>query len=379
MTNVTAQHCKIEKDLIEYNGRKKRLMNKLIDKAIVFTLCIASYIEYGYDIYIVVPVICVLAASALLSYIENDKVNIFVFIAYCAVCVLFPYFLFFLPLICYDAFFSGARYALLAAIVPLGAGAARFPVIVCVVTALFIALSYLIKLRTVSLEKIRSEYIALRDTTKEFSLQLESKNKELMEKQDYEINLATLNERNRIARDIHDSIGHILSNSILQTGALIATCKDEDTRGKLGTLKETLVRGMDSVRSSIHDLHDESIDLYTETKALADDFHFCDIAVDYDMDSNPDKKIKYALLAVIKEALSNIIKHSDATMVKITLREHPALYQLIIKDNGSKKETGGEGIGLKNIEQRIDVLSGIVNIGYDNGFTVFISIPKEAA
>lgn len=353
-------------------------MNKLIDKAIVFTLCIVSYTEYDYDIYIVVPVICVLAASAFLSFLENDTVSMFVFIAYCAACALFPNFLFFLPLVCYDIFFSSRQYALLLSLVPLGIGLSEFPLLTCVVTALFIALAYLIKLRTVSLEKVRNEYIALRDTTKEFSLQLESKNKELMEKQDYEINLATLNERNRIARDIHDSVGHILSNSILQTGALIATCKDEDIRKRLGTLKDTLAQGMDSVRSSIHDLHDESIDLYTETKALADNFHFCDIKIDYDMESNPHKKVKYALLAVMKEALSNVIKHSDATTVHITLREHPALYQLIIKDNGSKKETSGEGIGLKNIEQRINGLNGIVNIGCDNGFTVFISIPKEA-
>lgn len=354
-------------------------MNKLIDKAIIFTLCIVSYIDYKYDIYIVVPVICVLAASAISSYLENDTVSMFIFIAYCAACMLVTNFLFFLPLICYDIFLSTRQFALPAALVPLGAGLSVFPLLTCIVTALFIVLSYLVKLRTVSLEKVRREYIALRDTTKEFSLQLESKNKELMEKQDYEINLATLNERNRIARDIHDSIGHLLSNSILQTGALMATCKDKDMREKLGTLKDTLVQGMDGVRSSIHDLHDESIDLYTETKTLAGNFHFCEIALDYDIESNPDKKVRYALLAVIKEALSNVIKHSDATSVKITLREHPALYQLIIKDNGSKKETSGEGIGLKNIEQRINGLKGIVNIGYDNGFAVFISIPKEAS
>ena len=217
----------------------------------------------------------------------------------------------------------------------------------------------------------------MRDTTKEFSLQLEGKNRELMEKQDYEINLATLNERNRIARDIHDSIGHLLSNSILQTGALMATCKNETLYNNLNTLKNTLIAGMDSVRESIHGLYDESVDLYTEVRALIDNFHFCEILLDYDMESNLDKKIKYALLSIIKEALSNVIRHSDATGVKLTLREHPALYQLIIKDNGSKKEVSSEGIGLKNIKQRVDSLKGIVNIRYENGFMLFISIPKE--
>jgi signal transduction histidine kinase len=232
------------------------------------------------------------------------------------------------------------------------------------------------KHRSFLLEKTKSKYNALRDTTKEFSLQLENKNKELMEKQDYEINLATLNERNRIARDIHDSVGHILSNAILQTGALMATCRDEVMKERLTVLKDTLSSGMDSVRSSVHDLYEESIDLYTETKRLCDGFDFCEIALDYDMDSNPDKKVKYTMLSVVREALSNIIRHSDATQVRITLREHPALYQLIVRDNGTKKAPDGDGIGLKNIAQRVESVGGLVNIGYDKGFTVFVSIPK---
>ena len=61
-------------------------------------------------------------------------------------------------------------------------------------------------------------------------------------------------------------------------------------------------------------------------------------------------KIKYCFAAIIKEALSNVIKHSNATAVKIVLREHPALYQLCIEDNGkgySEKEADSKGIGLK--------------------------------
>jgi signal transduction histidine kinase len=352
-------------------------MNKIIDKIIVLTLCIVSYIQYKYDIYIVVPVICAAAVSALLSYLEKDIADITAFIAYNVVCIIYPAFLFFLPLISYDIFLSGKQYMLIAALIPVSIGFSAFPLLTCVFIILFMVISYLIRYRTASAEKLRAEYISLRDSTKELSLQLERHNHELMEKQDYEINMAMLNERNRIARDIHDSVGHLLSNSILQTGALITTCKDENLKEKLDVLKATLTEGMESIRSSIHDLHDESIDLYTEVRSLADNFHFCDILLDFDMESNPDKKIKYTIIAVLKEALSNIIKHSDAKNVRITLREHPALYQLTVKDDGSKKEISGEGIGLNNIEQRVNSLKGIVNIAYDKGFMVFVSIPKE--
>jgi signal transduction histidine kinase len=94
---------------------------------------------------------------------------------------------------------------------------------------------------------------------------------------------------------------------------------------------------METVRTSIHDLHDESLDLYTEIKGLCDNFDFCGIELNFDMDSNPDRKVKYTLLFIVKEALSNIIRHSDATHAAVTLTEHPALYQLVVRDNAQKR------------------------------------------
>ncbi len=353
-------------------------MNKLLDKLILFTLCIVFYVQYAQGEYIIVPIICVLSASALASYFQAQLFRFLVFAAYCVCCFVFPVLLFFIPLFCYDVLGIKWKYAVFLAVLPAAARASGIPAASWVFIVLFAALSWFLNQRTGSLEKARREFISLRDSTKELSLRLEDKNRELLEKQDYEVNLATLNERNRIARDIHDSIGHILSNSILQTGALMATCREEAMRERLTTLKDTLSQGMDSIRESIHNLHDEAVDLYTEAKTLVDNFHFCEISMDYDVDGNPDKKIKYALLAVLKEALSNIIKHSNASFVQVVLREHPALYQLSVKDDGiGNGNGGGDGIGLINIRQRVGELNGVVNISGENGFTVFISIPKE--
>ena len=88
-----------------------------------------------------------------MSYLENDTVNTAVFLAYCAVSVIYPVFLFFLPLICYDIFSSRARYALLIAVIPAGVGFTTLPLLGCIFIIPFIALSYLIKLRTASVEK----------------------------------------------------------------------------------------------------------------------------------------------------------------------------------------------------------------------------------
>ena len=162
----------------------------------------------------------------------------------------------------------------------------------------------------------------------------------------------------------------------------------------LYAIKDTLSEAMDSIRNSVHDLHEESIDLHIEIQKLLDNYTYCPVKLEYQVDSNPEKDIKYCFIAVIKEALSNIMKHSDATSAVVSIRGHPALYQVVIMDNGitcrakwNKREkdlgdritiqNSGNGIGLKNMADRVNVLGGNVNISCQNGFRIFISIPKK--
>ncbi|HAA25397.1 MAG TPA: hypothetical protein DCE11_04660 [Ruminiclostridium sp.] len=105
---------------------------------------------------------------------------------------------------------------------------------------------------------------------------------------------------------------------------------------------------------------------------------FCKVVYNYNITGNPEKKIKYAFISIVKEAFSNIMKHSDATHAYVTLNEHPGFYQLIIRDNGTvKSDSKKEGLGLKNMEERVNSLNGIININERNGFEIFISIPKD--
>ncbi len=355
-------------------------MNKLLDKLMLFLFCLVFYLQNTSNLYLIVPVIIAITCSALNSILENDYLRLTSLVMYVITCIYLPDFLFFIPLIVYDILWSRWQVLVLLTAIPLIVNHDLIPSITCLLIVLLIALAWLMKYRAQSAEKIRHEYIELRDCAKEFSLHLEGKNQELMERQDYEINLATLQERNRIAREIHDNVGHLLASSILQIGALMARCQDETFRENLDILKNTLSQGMNSIRDNIHDLHDESLDLYSETRALIDHFCFCPVSLDYDIENNPDRKIKYAFIAIMKEALANIMKHSDASQVHITLREHPVLYQLIVRDNGSQKAMNPEGgIGLKNIMDRVNSLGGNVNISNDNGFMVFISVPREGS
>lgn len=355
-------------------------MSRILDKVLIFTLCLIFYLPMPHTAVLVVPVLAAVGASALLSLFERRAATLSAFALFGLVCIFYPDFLYFLPLIGYDVCVSGPLWAIFMAAAPIAASYTRISPFVMVTVPMILILVFLTERRTGSLLRLQTEYASLRDTTKEFSLRLEHRNRELMEKQDYEVRIATLRERNRIAREIHDSVGHLLTSSILQIGALLATCRDEALRESLRTIRDTLTKGMNSIRDSIHDLYDESIDLNSEFQTLVNGFAFCPVTLRGGIGGSPGREIKYTLIAVLKEALSNVARHSNATHVDVTLREHPGFYQMIVRDNGTKKAEPHEtGIGLRNIRSRVEGLGGHVTIEADDGFRLFISIPREDA
>ena len=121
------------------------------------------------------------------------------------------------------------------------------------------------------------------------------------------------------------------------------------------------------------------INLEHAVDSLIRDFTFCPVGVTYDISDQIPRNIKYCFISIIKEALSNIMKHSNASSVKILIREHPALYQLCFEDNGTDihYDPAFSGIGLVNMKERVDSLNGTLQISTQNGFRIFITIPKS--
>ena len=241
-----------------------------------------------------------------------------------------------------------------------------------------VLLAVLLERNTADYEKLELDFLHSRDDSEERTLLLAEKNHALQEKQNYEIYNATLKERNRIAREIHDNVGHVLSRSILLTGAVKAINKDVGTAPLLDSLETSLNSAMNSIRSSVHDLHDEAVNLEHTVQSLIQDFSFCPVFLTYDISGQVPRNVKYCFISIVKEALANIMNHSNADSVRILLREHPALYQLCIEDNGTDihYDPSDSGIGLVNMKERISSLNGTIQIHTENGFRIFITIPK---
>ncbi len=247
-------------------------------------------------------------------------------------------------------------------------------------------LSWGLARRTKELLRLKQEFRLLRDESTEYHLFLQQKNRDIIERQNHEIHIATLKERNRIAQEIHDNVGHMLSRALLQSGALMAVNQQESLKEPLCALKSTLSSAMDAIRSSVHGLHEDSIDLESAIRDLLSGFRSYQVRLDYDMGGSVPAPVKYCFISITKEALSNIARHSDADKISITLREHPSFYQLIVADNGANAKkasawaalanTEGAGMGLANMKERADSLNGHFSVSAECGFRICVSVPN---
>ena len=211
---------------------------------------------------------------------------------------------------------------------------------------------------------------------------------EIMKNADNEIYTARLKERNRIAREIHDNVGHMITRVIVQMQAIKIINKDENVGKQLESVSETLDLAMTGIRKSVHELHDDSIDMSIGindiTAVIKDKF---DVTVKTSIESPADNSIKNAVLGIIKEAVTNISKYSTGDKVLVEVTENNTFWRVKVWDNGKNpvKEfdlsddslSDGCGIGLKNIGARAAGLKGRASvISGEDGFTVLATLPK---
>lgn len=227
-------------------------------------------------------------------------------------------------------------------------------------------------------DKLEKELLTQRDVSEQEKIMLHKKNTELISAQNTAILNATLRERNRIAREIHDNVGHMLTRSILQLGAVNTVNKaGGDIEPMLNVLEATLTEAMTNIRQSVHDLHDESIDINAAVRDIAKDIKKPRINLKIDVGMQVDNSLKYDLLAIIKEGINNTVKHSDADKLDIELTEHHGFFKLCMHDNGTvpiTEFTGG--IGISNMRERVSSRKGNISFTYDNGFKIYAVIMK---
>lgn len=381
---------------IAYNTR----MNRLFDKSIVLACCIAAAMGLAVDARLVVAFclgVIATSASEVAREEHAHRASEAASYAYIIAAIFVPSFMPFAPLAFYDiarrvrreriwpALAIGAVFVC-ALVADLRGGVLTTRTLL--LTAILSVAATLLSLRTAQLEREQERMRRTRDKLQERALALEARNRDLADRQDYEVELATLAERARIAREIHDNVGHQLTRASLQTEALRVVHADEPrVAADFADVKRTVDEALQLVRASVHALNDNATNLSVQLErivegACSDSGPQIELEV---LAEHAPANVANCFAAVLREALSNAMRHAHAKTITVRCMEHPSFYQLVVTDDGTggvrtgaRSATGG--MGLASMRERVEALGGTLTAGSRvgaSGWRVFATIPKQ--
>lgn len=201
--------------------------------------------------------------------------------------------------------------------------------------------------------------------------------------------ITVLKERNRISREIHDSVGHALSTAIIQLSAMETIAEKEESQLKemIKNLRLFINDSFQDVKKAVRELKPSEYDNYQGVFRLQDvckNFEkMTGIKVKTVMSKGEwnlsSKQINH-LYRITQEALSNSLKHGKATQVNVIMNFTDDEFIISFNDNGIGTDKIIEsGVGLKSIKERAEELNGMVDLksSKGNGFFIKVMVPRE--
>lgn len=192
------------------------------------------------------------------------------------------------------------------------------------------------------------------------------------------IRLAEMTERNRIARDIHDNVGHSITGILFQLRLARKLYGKNETESaeildsSICALSETIAL----LRDTVHNIKPKELLGIDYIKNVIDQFNFCEIKFKVLGDVGLLQPVCLEFTAAaIKEALTNASRYSSATQISIALDINENIMRLEIRDNGKGALQMKEGMGIKGMRERAGNLGGTVSVSSGSGFLIVCVIP----
>lgn len=222
------------------------------------------------------------------------------------------------------------------------------------------------------IERLAQELQSANQLLRQYSVQVEE--------------LAITRERNRLAREIHDSLGHFLTVINVQLQAAQAVLDTDPARARSALEKSQMLAqdGLQEVRRSVTALRESPLDrkpLPEVIDELLAALRASGMVTELTVLGTPqplDPRIGLTLYRVAQEGLTNVHKHARASRVDVTLAyESETAVSLTIQDNGVGATATDGGFGLLGLQERIELLNGkmVVETAVSQGFTLHVSLP----
>lgn len=223
------------------------------------------------------------------------------------------------------------------------------------------------------------------------NIQLETANAKLKEMnaqlQDYaqmQEKMGETKERNRIAREIHDTLGHTMTGLSAGIDACIAMIdfSVDETKKQLNKISKVARQGIQDIRRSVNKLRPDALEHLNLENALEqmmeEMMEVSDVSIHYQCDVpvlkfNPDEED--AIYRVVQEGITNAVRHGKASNIDIHIKKENKWLILTIQDDGIGCGEIKSGFGLIHIRERIQMLNGEVSYDGSHGFHITAKIP----
>ena len=191
-------------------------------------------------------------------------------------------------------------------------------------------------------------------------------------------------ERKRIAREIHDTLGHALTGISAGLDAVRVLVDRDRIRAKeqLDNISVVVRDGIRDVRASLHKMRPGDLEHHSLKEALLktireyEALSNIEIVLDFQWDRiDLDIAKEDIVFRIIQESITNAVRHGHARSIRIELLERQD-YVMIIQDDGVGFEELYYGYGLRQMEERLAIIGGRVHFENRNGFYTYVTIPR---
>lgn len=228
-----------------------------------------------------------------------------------------------------------------------------------------------------------------RERAEQLSAALEQANVQLAEYATKVEELAMTQERNRLAREIHDSLGHTLTIVNVQIEAAKAVMESDPDRAMdaIRKVQDLAQQGLSQVRESVAALRESPVSdrpLEDAIRPLVGEVESSGIVTDFQVSGDPyglEHKAALAIYRAAQEGLTNVCRHARASRVDVILDFQPDQVSLEVKDNGVGSAQVKEGFGLLGIRERMQLLGGRMEIdtATGEGFQLRVRVPVASS
>lgn len=218
----------------------------------------------------------------------------------------------------------------------------------------------------------------------ELNQKLEEANEQLRIYAEESAHTAQVQERNRLAREIHDTLGHVLTGITAGADACIQMMDDspEMARHQMQLIADTARNGMNDVRRSVKALRPDSLENESLPGALR---KMCtsmaqSSGAQIQLEENLEglalsQDEEDAVYRTVQEGITNAIRHGHASRVQVRCHVQDGVLAVEVQDNGIGCKSVAPGFGLQHMRERMDMLGGSFAYESTDGFCIRVSIP----